>query len=253
MRLPFMQLESDLVAHGASTVARLAGCSVPQALGHIALLRAWAVSRATDEAPPDGMVLGDAAPRLIEAAAGWEGEKGALLQALVDAGQVERLPDGLRVLHLNPYVTAWERRNRRHVWDAEYPEAFDPGPPLVRLLTPKERAQRAAEAAANEPARRAAEAERRERIRGKPHVYFIQQGDSGAIKIGCSKNPTQRLAGLQTGHSEALRLLTCAVGSQAQERALHDRFAHLRVSGEWFRPAEELLAYIRLVNDRRAL
>lgn len=132
-------------------------------------------------------------------------------------------------------------------------EGADIAPPLVRLLTPEERAAKQAEYMANEPARRAAEVERRERIRGKAHVYFIQQGDSGAIKIGCSKNPTQRLQGLQTGHSEALRLLTCAVGSQAQERALHDRFAHLRVSGEWFRPAEDLLAYIRLVNDRRAL
>lgn len=123
----------------------------------------------------------------------------------------------------------------------------------VRLLTEEERAQRQAEADARAAQYRAEEALRRERIKGKPHVYFIQQGDSGAIKIGCSKNPTQRLQGLQTGHSEPLRLLTCAMGSQAQERALHDRFAHLRVSGEWFRPAEDLLAYIRLVNDRRAL
>lgn len=123
----------------------------------------------------------------------------------------------------------------------------------VRLLTPEERAKKEAEAEANVARWRAEETERRSRIKGKSHVYFIQQGDSGAIKIGCSKNPSQRLQGLQTGHSEPLRLLTCAVGSQAQERALHDRFAHLRVSGEWFRPAEDLLAYIRLVNDRRTL
>lgn len=129
----------------------------------------------------------------------------------------------------------------------------DPYEVKVRLLTPEERATKEAEAEANVAKWRAEEAERRARIKGKPHVYFIQQGDSGAIKIGCSKNPSQRLAGLQTGHSEPLRLLTCAVGSQAQERALHDRFAHLRVSGEWFRPADDLLAYIRLVNDRRAL
>lgn len=122
----------------------------------------------------------------------------------------------------------------------------------VRLLTPEEQAAKAASTMTMEQVREHI-AEQRARIRGKPHVYFIQQGDSGAIKIGCSKNPAQRLQSLQTGHSEPLRLLTCAVGSQAQERALHDRFAHLRVSGEWFRPAEELLAYIRLVNDRRAL
>lgn len=104
-----MQLESDLVAHGASTVATLAGCPPPQALGHIAFLRAWAVSRATDEAPPDGWIAGEAAGRLVEAAAHWNGEKGALLQALSDAGQVAVEAGGVRILHLEPYRTAWER------------------------------------------------------------------------------------------------------------------------------------------------
>lgn len=97
------------------------------------------------------------------------------------------------------------------------------------------------------------EVPRSTRITAKPHVYFVQQGNSGAIKIGCSKNPNQRLEHLQTAHSEPLRLLTCAPGTQQQERALHDRFAHLRVSGEWFRPGDDLLAYIRLVTDRRSL
>lgn len=129
----------------------------------------------------------------------------------------------------------------------------DPYDSMVRLLTPEEQKQRQVEAAKRAEQYRAELALSRARVKGKSHVYFIQQGDSGAVKIGCSRNPTQRLAGLQTGHSEPLRLLTCAVGSQAQERALHDRFAHLRVSGEWFRPDEELLAYIRLVADRRAL
>lgn len=109
MRLPFMQLESDLVAHGAALVGQLAGCLPAQALGHIAMLRAWAVSQANDETPPDGLVRGDAAPRLIEAAAQWQGQRGTLFDALLDAGQVQRESDGVRVLHLEPYAKAWER------------------------------------------------------------------------------------------------------------------------------------------------
>jgi len=104
-----MQLESDLVAHGAALVGQLAGCLPAQALGHIAMLRAWAVSQATDEMPPDGLVRGDAAPRLIEAAAQWQGPRGTLFEALMDAGQVQRESEGVRVLHLEPYAKAWER------------------------------------------------------------------------------------------------------------------------------------------------
>lgn len=113
MRLPFLQLESDFLAHGGAEVAALARCTLVQAIGHVALLRAWAVSHATDESPPDGRVVGEAAGRRIEAAAQWAGERGALLQALVDAGQVAQVPEGddagYRILHLEPYQTAWER------------------------------------------------------------------------------------------------------------------------------------------------
>lgn len=109
MRLPFMQLESDLLAHGGPELAILAGCPLVQAVGHVALLRAWAVSQATDDAPPDGLVLGEASGRRIEAAAQWTGERGALLKALVDVGQVAVEANGHRVLHLEPYCTAWER------------------------------------------------------------------------------------------------------------------------------------------------
>lgn len=112
MRLPFLQMESDLIAHGAAEVSHLAGCSIPQALGHIAMVRAWVVSHATDNAPPDGMVPGEAAGRRIEAAAQWSGERGALLQALLDAGQVRAEAGGVRVLHLEPYVKAWEQNRK---------------------------------------------------------------------------------------------------------------------------------------------
>jgi hypothetical protein len=39
------------------------------------------------------------------------------------------------------------------------------------------------------------------------HMYFIQQGTTGPIKIGVSNNPYQRLANLQTANPYKLRLL----------------------------------------------
>lgn len=92
-----------------------------------------------------------------------------------------------------------------------------------------------------------------ETFAGKEHVYFIQQGEFGLVKIGYSKNPTHRLMVLQTAHGERLSMRACAPGGKEQEHALHERFTHLRVAGEWFRPGEELLAYIQAVAEKGAL
>ena len=109
MRLPFMQLESDLLAHGAPQVGALAGCTPIQALGHIAYLRAWAVAQATDEAPPDGWARGPDAADAIEAAACWGGEPGRLLRALKVAKIIVVTPDGVQVQGMEPYAKAWEQ------------------------------------------------------------------------------------------------------------------------------------------------
>lgn len=76
-------------------------------------------------------------------------------------------------------------------------------------------------------------------------VYFIQEGTDGPIKIGyTAANPKGRLAALQTGNANPLRIVTWAPGSLDDEKALHVRFGHLRMQGEWFRPAVELLTFI---------
>lgn len=92
-----------------------------------------------------------------------------------------------------------------------------------------------------------------ESFAGKEHVYFIQQGEMGFVKIGYSKNPAHRIMILQTAHGERLSMRACAPGGKEQERALHARFASLRVVGEWFRPGDELLAYIQTVAGKGAL
>lgn len=81
-----------------------------------------------------------------------------------------------------------------------------------------------------------------QKVFGLTHVYFIQEGAHGPIKIGFSVDPRARLAALQTCNPRELRLIGLRPGSKEDERALHDRFAAQRVRGEWFYPGEELLA-----------
>lgn len=73
-------------------------------------------------------------------------------------------------------------------------------------------------------------------------VYFADAG--GQIKIGWSKKVSARLAQLQTGSAVPIKLLGTTPGGRAVERRIHERFAHLRLSGEWFIAAPELLAFI---------
>lgn len=80
-------------------------------------------------------------------------------------------------------------------------------------------------------------------------TYFIAN-PQGLIKIGRSCHVRNRLYELQCQLGEQLTLLA-AMPIESEYR-LHKRFAHLKIerefnghnSREWFRPGEELLAYI---------
>lgn len=83
-----------------------------------------------------------------------------------------------------------------------------------------------------------------------PHhmwTYFIQ-GPEG-IKIGKSRSPRGRMADLQQAHATELELLLAVPEKQLREADAHAKFPHLRLSGEWFQPDEELLDFI---EDQRA-
>ena len=67
-------------------------------------------------------------------------------------------------------------------------------------------------------------------------IYFIQEGESGPIKIGFSTNPYSRLAAMQTGHPEQLHLIATIPGTPRKEKELHYFFDDLRIMGEWFKP-----------------
>lgn len=79
-----------------------------------------------------------------------------------------------------------------------------------------------------------------------PHmVYFVQATLSKMIKIGLTseKSLASRLGALQIGCPEELKLLKLI--DTHTEGQVHKKFAHLRVRGEWFKPNQELLDFIR--------
>lgn len=73
-------------------------------------------------------------------------------------------------------------------------------------------------------------------------VYFIQS--QGLIKIRTTRNVGSRLSSLQTSSPQPLKLLCVIPGDRSKEKQLHDRFAELRESGEWFRLEGELRGYL---------
>lgn len=74
-------------------------------------------------------------------------------------------------------------------------------------------------------------------------VYVIRCGYR--VKIGFTKNIAQRLHSLKTANHRPIELLTSWPASQADEKALHVRFAELRVSGEWFALRKPIKEWLR--------
>jgi len=70
-------------------------------------------------------------------------------------------------------------------------------------------------------------------------VYFAQRRKNGLIKIGYSRSVPNRMSAL------GAKLIGAVHGNRSTEIKIHERFAHLRVRGEWFRPTKELLDHIQ--------
>lgn len=73
-------------------------------------------------------------------------------------------------------------------------------------------------------------------------TYFIRSGET--IKIGSSREPQERLSGLQTAVADDLELLVDVPFSILTEDQAHGRFAHIRIRGEWFTATPELIQFI---------
>jgi hypothetical protein len=65
------------------------------------------------------------------------------------------------------------------------------------------------------------------------YVYLIE-AQNGVAKIGCARDPYQRLATIRTHSPVLVRLIAMWQGVYADERALHARFDAYRLSSEWF-------------------
>jgi hypothetical protein len=82
-----------------------------------------------------------------------------------------------------------------------------------------------------------------------PYLYFIQ-AENGPIKIGHSSDPEGRLAILQQGNPYPLHLLAKIPQLFCEERALHKKYASLRMAGEWFDPSDDLLSEIKGLSEK---
>lgn len=82
-------------------------------------------------------------------------------------------------------------------------------------------------------------------------VYFIRSEKTHAIKIGFTAGKIEdRLSALQTAHPYKLQVLATSRGNREYEKALHARFAQIRLEGEWFEPHPDLLAFISVLPIR---
>jgi hypothetical protein len=76
-------------------------------------------------------------------------------------------------------------------------------------------------------------------------IYFLQSVEGGPVKIGYTADVETRHKSLESLYGKPLALLATLPGGRNKERAIHERFAPLRLGRtEQFRPAAELMAFI---------
>jgi hypothetical protein len=84
------------------------------------------------------------------------------------------------------------------------------------------------------------------------HVYFIQSGVNGHIKIGYTNRPIEsRLAELQTGNPEKLSILKVIKGGVYLERELQDKFKRYHLCYEWYKYSKDFLDEIHSLSDKK--
>lgn len=82
--------------------------------------------------------------------------------------------------------------------------------------------------------------------KGQFFIYFIRADN--AVKIGIARDPKDRLATLQTAQPGRLHLMAVMPGGRRKEQALHRKFRHRAVDGEWFTYFGEVADYIEDVR-----
>ena len=73
-------------------------------------------------------------------------------------------------------------------------------------------------------------------------VYLVLTEKSRCVKIGFTAGTARRrLAKMQTDNHERLTVIRWLEGGEDVEGALQDRYAHLRLHGDWFRFSSTML------------
>lgn len=75
-------------------------------------------------------------------------------------------------------------------------------------------------------------------------VYFLEDTNTGLIKIGIASDVRIRIRTLENDNKTTLRFLGYIGGNKHDETALHLQFRDYCVMGEWFSPEPALLEYI---------
>lgn len=82
-------------------------------------------------------------------------------------------------------------------------------------------------------------------------IYFLRCNcANGFIKIGIARDLSQRIDKLKAASPYELEVIRVLPGGRPEERAIHERFAHCRHRGEWFKPEADLIAYISSEQHR---
>lgn len=94
-----------------------------------------------------------------------------------------------------------------------------------------------------------------------PHTLYVLVEDEPGLprpysKIGITRDLKERLRSFGTSHPRPLKLLAAAdtglggvTRARLVETAVHERFGHIRVRGEWFAFTEEITSFAAQIRE----
>jgi hypothetical protein len=92
-------------------------------------------------------------------------------------------------------------------------------------------------------------------VRVDVDLAYVIQGDDpgGVVKVGRSRSPERRVAGLMSGIPFSARLIAIVGSGVRREREMKALLAEQKLRGEWFAPSEKLNAYLQTVREENGL
>lgn len=72
-------------------------------------------------------------------------------------------------------------------------------------------------------------------------IYLAQNTETKSLKIGCSKQPKERLKSLNLSSDVKIIMLSKMKGSFDLEKKLHEKYDSLRLNSEWFSYSDDII------------